>query len=304
VVAGTCDDAAVGLQVHLVDGTYELFRHYFAVPSRTNADGEEVGAVRGVVSSMLALLGDGATHVGVATDHVIESWRNDLWDTYKDGTGIDPVLFAQFPILEEALEALGLTVWAMVEDEADDALGAAARVAEADERVERVLVCTPDKDLGQVVGGKIVQFDRRKGGTIIDADGVRAKFGVDPESIPDYLALVGDSADGFPGIPGWGAKTAGAVLARYKHLEAIPGVAAEWDVAVRGVANLVNRLNDNLETALLFRRLATLNCDCEVGAVDEWAWNGPTAEFEAMCERLDAPDFVRRANGLAAKRLH
>jgi 5'-3' exonuclease len=292
------------VEVHLVDGTYELFRHYFAVPSRINSAGEEVGAVRGVVSSMLNLLYDGATHVGVATDHVIESWRNDLWATYKNGEGIDPVLFAQFPILEEACEALGLTVWAMVEDEADDALGTGARVAAADDRVDRVLVCTPDKDLGQVVGGKVVQFDRRKGGTIIDADGVRAKFGVDPESIPDYLALVGDSADGFPGIPGWGAKTAGSVLARYKHLEAIPGVAAEWDVAVRGVANLVTRLNENLDTALLFRRLATLNCDCDVGAVDEWRWEGPTAAFEAMCARLDAPDFVARANGLAKKRLN
>src|SRR4051812_177706 len=181
------------MQVHLVDGTYELFRHYYAVPSRVNAAGEEVGAVRGVVSSMLMLLADGATHVGVATDHVIESWRNDLWATYKDGSGIDPVLLAQFPLLEEAMGALGLAVWPMVADEADDALGTAALVAAADDRVEQVLVCTPDKDLGQVVGGKIVQFDRRKGGTILDADGVRAKFGVDPASIPDYLALVGDT---------------------------------------------------------------------------------------------------------------
>src|SRR3954452_2878270 len=164
------------MQVHLVDGTYELFRHYYAVPSRVTAEGEEIGAVRGVVSSMLTMLGDGATHIGVATDHVIESWRNDLWATYKDGTGIDPLLKAKFPILEEALEALGVTVWAMVEDEADDALGTAARVAAADDRVDQVLVCTPDKDLGQVVGGKIVQFDRRKGGTLIDADGIRAKF--------------------------------------------------------------------------------------------------------------------------------
>ena len=292
------------VEVHLVDGTYELFRHYFAVPSRVNADGEEVGAVRGVVSSMLGLLGGGATHVGVATDHVIESWRNDLWPTYKDSTGMDPILLAQFPLLEDALRSLGLTVWAMVEDEADDALGTAARVAADDDRVARVFVCTPDKDLGQVVGGKVVQLDRRKGGTVIDADGVRAKFGVDPESIPDYLALVGDSADGFPGIAGWGAKTAGAVLARYKHIEAIPGIAAEWDVAVRGVANLVTRLQENLDTALLFRRLATLNCDCAVGTVGEWRWDGPAHDFAAMCERLDAPDFLARANGLAAKRLH
>ena len=292
----------MGFDVHLVDGTYELFRHYFAVPSRVNAAGEEIGAVRGVVSSMLTLLADGATHIGVATDHVIESWRNDLWETYKTGEGIDPVLFAQFPILEEALEGLGLTVWAMVEDEADDALGSAARVAAADERVEQVLVCTPDKDLGQVVGGKVVQFDRRKGGTMIDADGVRAKFGVDPESIPDYLALVGDAADGFPGIPGWGAKTAAAVLSRYRHIEHIPAAPGQWEVTVRGGAALAARLQENLDTALLFRRLATLNCDCEIGTVDDWRWRGPTPAFAAVCERLDAPDLVARANGLAAKR--
>jgi 5'-3' exonuclease len=290
------------MQVHLVDGTYELFRHYYAVPSRTNADGMEIGAARGVVSSMLTLLADGATHVGVATDHVIESWRNDLWATYKDGTGIDPVLFAQFPLLEDALAALGLTVWAMVEDEADDALGTAARVAEADPRVEQVLVCTPDKDLGQVVGGKIVQFDRRKGGTILDADAIRAKFGVDPESIPDYLALVGDAADGFPGIPGWGAKSAAAVLAHYKHIEAIPPAAGQWEVSVRNSPTLASRLATELPTALLFKRLATLNCDCDVGTVDDWHWAGPTPAFAAICERLDAPDHRARAERLARGR--
>jgi 5'-3' exonuclease len=290
------------MQVHLVDGTYELFRHYYAVPSRVNAAGEEIGAVRGVVSSMLMMLGDGATHVGVATDHVIESWRNDLWATYKDGTGIDPLLKAQFPILEQALQALGLTVWAMVEDEADDALGTAALVAAADDRIEQVLVCTPDKDLGQVVGGKIVQYDRRKGGTVIDADGIRAKFGVDPESIPDYLALVGDSADGFPGIQGWGAKSAAAVLAHYKHIEAIPPAAGQWEVSVRSSPALAARLTAQLETALLFKRLATLNCDCAVGTVDQWEWRGATPAFAAVCERLDAPDYPRRADRLAAGR--
>ena len=287
------------VKVHLVDGTYELFRHYYAVPARQNANGEEVGAVRGVVSSMLALLGDGATHVGVATDHVIESWRNDMWPTYKDSSGIDPVLLRQFPLLEDALRSLGLTVWPMVEDEADDALGAAAHVAADDNRVEQVLVCTPDKDLGQVVGGKIVQYDRRKGGTLIDVDGVRAKFGVDPESIPDYLALVGDSADGFPGIAGWGAKSAAAVLAHYKHLEDIPPAAGQWEVSVRNSPALATRLQTEMETALLFRRLATLNVDCKVGTVDEWEWRGPADDFAAMCERLDAPDFVRRARRLA-----
>jgi 5'-3' exonuclease len=290
------------VRVHLVDGTYELFRHYYAVPSRLNADGMEIGATRGVVSSMLGLLADGATHVGVATDHVIESWRNDLWATYKDGSGIDPLLKAQFPLLEEALEALGLTVWAMVEDEADDALGSAARVAAADDRVEQVLVCTPDKDLGQVVGDKIVQFDRRKGGTLIDADGIRAKFGVGPESIPDYLALVGDSADGFPGIPGWGAKSAAAVLAHYKRLEDIPAAAGQWEVSVRNSPTLASRLAGDLETALLFKRLATLNCDCSVGTVDEWRWTGPTDAFAEVCERLDAPDYPRRAEKLAGTR--
>jgi 5'-3' exonuclease len=287
------------MQVHLVDGTYELFRHYFAVPARQNAAGEEVGAVRGVVSSMLAMLGDGATHLGVATDHVIESWRNDLWPTYKDSSGIDPVLLRQFPLLEDALRALGLTVWAMVEDEADDALGTAARVGAEDARVEQVLVCTPDKDLGQVVGGKVVQYDRRKGGTLIDVDGVRAKFGVDPESIPDWLALVGDSADGFPGIAGWGAKSASTVLARYKHLEEIPAAAGQWEVSVRNSPALAARLQTEMETAVLFRRLATLNTDCEVGGVDDWEWHGPSDDFEAMCERLDAPDFVRRARHLS-----
>ncbi|MDQ3306438.1 MAG: flap endonuclease, partial [Actinomycetota bacterium] len=202
------------MRVHLVDGTYELFRHFYAVPSHRNAAGEEVGATRGVLASMLALLDDGATHVGVATDHVIESFRNDLWPGYKDGSGIDPDLRAQFPLLEEALAAMGLVVWAMVEDEADDALASAAAVAGADERVEEVLVCTPDKDLAQCVGGRVVQFDRRQR-VRYDAEGVRAKFGVDPESIPDYLALVGDSADGFPGLAGWGAKSAAAVLAHY-----------------------------------------------------------------------------------------
>jgi 5'-3' exonuclease len=290
------------MQVHLVDGTYELFRHYYAVPSRPGPDGMEIGATRGVVSSMLQLLADGATHVGVATDHVIESWRNDLWATYKNGEGIDPLLKAQFPLLEEALEALGLTVWAMVEDEADDALGTAARVAAADPAVEQVLVCTPDKDLGQVVGGKIVQFDRRKGGTVLDADAIRAKFGVDPESIPDYLALVGDAADGFPGIQGWGAKSAAAVLAHYKHIDAIPAAAGQWEVSVRNSPALASRLAAELDTALLFRRIATLNCDCSVGSVDEWRWTGPTPAFAAICERLDAPDYVRRAEKLASSR--
>ncbi len=223
-----------GFQTHLVDGTYELFRHYYGAPEHLDPDGVDVGAVRGVVRSMLELLADGATHVGVATDHVIESFRNELWDGYKDGSGIEPVLFAQFPLLEEALEALGLTVWAEVELEADDALASAARVASDDDRVARAVICTPDKDLAQCVRDPgVVQLDRRKS-QFFDEAGVREKFGVDPASIPDWLALVGDSADGFPGLRGWGAKSASAVLARYRHLEDIPDRVGDWDVEVRG----------------------------------------------------------------------
>jgi len=290
------------MEVHLVDGTYELFRHHFAVPSHVTADGREIAATRGVLSNMLQLLASGATHIGVATDHVIESWRNDLWPTYKTSEGMPPELLSQFPLLEEALTAAGLAVWAMVEDEADDALGSAAAVAAADPRVERALICTPDKDLGQCVGGTVFQLDRRKGGTLIDADGVRAKFGVDPESIPDYLALVGDSADGFPGLAGWGAKSAATVLAHYKHLEAIPAAPGQWEVTVRNSPVLAARLAAELETALLFRRLATLNLDCKVGSVDDWQWRGPTSDFAALCERIDAPELPRRAETLAQKR--
>ena len=210
------------MRVHLVDGTYELFRQYLAPrPGHVDDGGVEVGATRAVVSSMLTMLEEGATHLGVATDHVIESFRNDLWETYKNGDGVDPVLKGQFPLLEDALGALGVTVWPMVEYEADDALASAAAVASADDRVEQVIICTPDKDLGQCVGGKVVQLDRRRD-TLLDAAGVREKFGVPPESIPDWLALVGDSADGFPGLPGFGAKTAAALLARFGHIEAIP----------------------------------------------------------------------------------
>jgi len=287
---------AEGVRVHLVDGTYELFRHFYAVPSHRNQAGEEVGATRGVLGSMLGLLGDGATHVGVATDHVIESFRNDLWPGYKDGSGIDPDLLSQFPLLEEALAALGLTVWAMVEDEADDALASAAAVAAADERVDEALICTPDKDLAQCVGGRVVQFDRRQR-VRYDADGVRAKFGVDPESIPDYLALVGDSADGFPGLAGWGSKTAATVLARYRHLEAIPAAAGQWEVSVRNSPRLAATLAAERDLAMLFRTLAILRTDCAVGRVDDWRWTGPTPEFPEICRRLERPlpDLAPRA---------
>jgi len=287
------------MDVHLVDGTYELFRHFFAIPSRVNARGDEVAATRGVVGSMLQLLDEGATHVGVACDTVIESWRNDLWPSYKDGTGVDWALKSQFPLLEDACEALGLTVWGMVEDEADDALGSAAVVAAVDERVGTVYVCTPDKDMGQCVGGKVVQYDRRKR-TTFDADGIRTKFGVDPESIPDYLALVGDSADGFPGLKGWGASSASAVLRRWKHLDAIPPDSADWDVNVRNSRGLAATLQSEREKVLLFRVLATLRDDCAVGTVDDWEWKGPTPAFAEIAENtLEAPDLVRRAQELA-----
>ena len=290
------------MRVHLVDGTYELFRYYFALPGHLDDDGVEVDAVRGVLGSVLALLEDGATHVGVATDHVIESFRNDLWPGYKTSAGIDPPLLAQFPLLEDALRALGVTVWAMVELEADDALAAAAKVAAADGRIEQVVICTPDKDLAQcVTDPRVVQLDRRQR-RVFDEAAVKEKFGVIPASIPDWLALVGDNADGFPGLPGWGAKSASTVLARYEHLDAIPPEASEWDVTVRGAPKLATALADGRTEVELFRTLATLRDDAPVGAVDDWRWRGPTAELEPWSERLDAPDLLRRARNAAEGR--
>ena len=290
------------MDVHLVDGTYELFRYHFALPSHLTGDGREVAAARGVAGSVLTMIEEGATHVGVATDHVIESFRNDLWPTYKDGSGVDPDLLSQFGLVEDLLRAIGVTVFAMVEYEADDALGAASRVAAADDRVERVIICTPDKDLGQCVGGKVVQMDRRKG-TIIGVDGVREKFGVGPESIPDYLALVGDTADGFPGLPGWGAKSAATVLARYGRLEDIPAGADDWDVTVRGAGKLARTLQDNYADALLFRRIATIEYDAPtVDDVDELEWNGPLPELVELAESVDAPGLAERAVKVAEAR--
>lgn len=290
------------MRVHLVDGTYELFRHFFALPSHTTAAGEETAAVRGVLGSVLALLGE-ATHVGVATDHVIESWRNARWPGYKDGAGVAPALLGQFGLLEEALGEMGVVVWPMVEWEADDALGSAAAVAAADPAVEQVLICTPDKDLGQcVVGQRVVQWDRRKK-VVLDAAGIRAKFGVDPTSVPDWLAVVGDAADGYPGLPGWGARSAAAVLARYGHLEDVPVHGHRWDVAVRGATNLAATLQEHMELALLFRELATLRTEPPVvGEVEELRWRGPGPGFAALCARVDAGDLVGRAERLAAAR--
>ncbi len=283
------------MHIHLIDGTYELFRHYFAVPKVENAGGLEVGALRGVVHSLLGMLEDGATHMAVATDHVVESFRNDMWPGYKDGSGIEPELLAQFHPLEDALRAVGIVVWPMVEYEADDALAAGAAMALADTRVERVLICTPDKDLAQcVVADRVVQLDRRKR-LIIDRDGVVAKFGIEPESIPDYLGLVGDSADGFPGLPGWGAKSAGTVLGRYGYLEEIPAAVEDWDVTVRGAVKLAATLRDHMDDALLFRRLATLDTKAPVSAgVDELAWNGPVDGWRGVLEGLGLESVISR----------
>jgi 5'-3' exonuclease len=290
------------VRVHLLDGTYELFRHFYAVPSHRDSNGAEVGAVRGVLGTVLTILEDGATHLGVATDHVIESFRNEMWPGYKTGAGVDADLMAQFPLLEEALEALGVRVWAMVEQEADDALAAAAALAAADDRVEQVLILTPDKDLAQCVNeARVVQLDRRHR-KMFDEAGVREKFGVGPASIPDWLALVGDSADGFPGLPGWGAKSASAVLARYEHLERIPEQASDWEVAVRSSAKLAQTLAEQREHAMLFRHLATLRLDAPVGNVDEWRWLGPTTALDEWAQRLDARGIVARARRLAERR--
>jgi 5'-3' exonuclease len=290
------------VEVHLVDGTYELFRHHFGVPSHLDPGGVEVAAARGVVGSMLSMLEQGATHIGVATDQVIESFRNDLWPGYKTSAGVPPELLAQFPLLEDALEALGVAVWPMLELEADDALASASAVAAADPRVQRVLICTPDKDLGQcVVDPVVVQVDRRKN-IVIDEAGVRAKFGVGPRSIPDYLALVGDSADGFPGIPGWGAKSTGVVLARYEHLDAIPDDGSEWDVDVRGKVKLASTLAATRDAAALFLDLATLRTTADVGTVDDWEWHGPQPGLEAWGARFGADGLYTRATRLAEKR--
>ena len=276
------------MEVHLIDGTYELFRHFYAMPPARDAEGHEVGAVRGVLASVLGMLRDGATHVGVATDHVIESFRNDLWPGYKTGEGIDPALWSQFPLLEEVLTAAGIVVWPMVEFEADDALAAGALLAARDSRVERVIICTPDKDLGQCVSGsRVVQLNRRTKETY-DEPGIVKKFGVAPASIPGYLALVGDTADGYPGLEGWGAKSAAAVLAKYAHIEAIPEDWREWRVNAGKASTLARTLSDQREFAMLFRTLATLRTDIPLFEdVEQLRWSGPTAAFATLADRLD-----------------
>ncbi len=282
------------VQVHVVDGTFELFRAFYGAPAAQNTEGREVGATRALLRSMRRLLAEPrVTHVGVAFDQTIESFRNDLFDGYKTGEGIDPALFGQFELAERAVSALGIVTWPMIEFEADDALAsAAARFSEHSE-VERVVICTPDKDLAQcVVGGKVVLADRIRSREL-DEDGVRDKFGVSPASIPDYLALVGDSADGIPGVPRWGAKSAASVLARYEHIERIPASAADWDVQVRGAKALAENLSVNMEAALLYRRLATLRCDVPLAEdLDGLRYQGPdSSRLRTICETLDDPRF-------------
>ena len=297
------------MEVHLIDGTYELFRHFYALPSAKDDKGQEVAAVRGVLGSLLGMMQAGTSYIGVATDHVIESFRNRMWPGYKTGEGVDPELLSQFPLLEEALRALGIVVWAMEEYEADDALASAAFLAGLDERVERVVICTPDKDLAQCVRGtRIVQLDRRRR-LERDSQGVVLKFGVQPGSIPDYLALVGDAADGYPGLPGWGAKSAAAVLSRFSHLEAIPANAQDWHVDVSNPQQLSETLRRQGDLALRFRDLATLRTDLSVFAsVDDLLWHGPTPGFPSLADRLDKARFAtartsrsRTASKLAAK---
>jgi 5'-3' exonuclease len=273
--------------IHLVDGTYELFRHFYAMPSAKNRRGEEVAAVRGVMYSIRGLVQDGATHIGVATDHVIESFRNGLWPGYKTGDGIDPALLAQFPLLEEALRAWGVTVWPMVEVEADDALASAAAKAALDPRVDQVIICTPDKDLAQSVQGtRVVQRDRVRKITRDEA-GIMARFGVPPLSIPDYLALVGDTSDGFPGLSGWGPKSAATVLARFDHIDAIPDDHRTWGLNMARAGSLAATLTRDRELARLFRQLATLRTDVPVfESVDELAWRGPTHALSGLRGRL------------------
>jgi 5'-3' exonuclease len=277
------------VEVHLIDGTYELFRHYYALPSARDGSGREVAAVRGVVGSVLGMINGGAAHLGVATDRVIESFRNRLWPGYKTGDGLDPDLLAQFPLLEEALSALGIAVWPMIECEADDALASAAAAAAADPRVERVIICTPDKDLAQCVRGtRVVQLDRRRRITR-DEGGVTAKFGVPPASIPDFLALVGDAADGYPGLPGWGPKSSAAVLSRYGSLEHIPDDWRTWGVNAASPAALAMTLARERKRAFLFRELATLRTDLRLfESVEDLRWTGPTPAFAALAARLDA----------------
>ena len=284
------------MEVHLVDGTYELFRHHFAVTSHKTSEGIEVAATRGVLGTLIRLLEDGATHIGVATDHVIESFRNELFDGYKTGEGTPPEILSQFPLVEALIEAAGFKIFPMIEFEADDALASAAHIARKESLVNRVLICSPDKDLAQCVtdDGSVVQFDRRQQ-LIYDADGVKKKFGVAPGSIPDFLALVGDSADGIPGLPGWGAKSSSVLLARYEQIEHIPLDGDEWDVPVRGSSKLAETLLKHFEEAQLYKTLTILRKDIPVMTdLSELEWVGPKEHFDELCFRLDASRLAER----------
>jgi 5'-3' exonuclease len=283
------------MHVYLIDGTYELFRHYYAVPPGADANGTEIAAVRGVLWSIVNLIEGGATHIGVATDHVIESFRNDLYPGYKTSDGVPPELLAQFPVLEEALACMGVVVWPMVEFEADDALAAAAAKAAADDRVGRVFICTPDKDLAQSVAGeRVVQLDRRRG-ILRGETGVVEKWGVKPGSIPEYLAVVGDSADGYPGLPGWGPKAAALTFSRFPHFEDVPKDWRQWHPSIRGAQRLAGVLFDQWDDALLFRKLATLRLDAPVfAAVDDLEWKGPSPDFAGYCDRMRAEGLLTR----------
>ena len=290
------------MDVHLIDGTYELFRHFYAVPPAKDRRGRETGGVLGVLRSVLSMIEQGATHLGVATDHVIESFRNDLYAGYKTSEGVDPALLSQFSPLEEALDCMGVVVWPMVYFEADDALASAAAKAARDASVGRVFICTPDKDLGQCVAGtRVVQLDRRRN-LLRDEAGVEAKFGVKPESIPDYLALVGDTADGFPGIAGWGEKGASRTLARYGRLEHIPKDWRDWHAATGSARRLADSLFSSWDEALLYRTLATLRVDAPVfESVDDLRWRGPKAGFESLCEDMGAPELYARSASLTTR---
>ena len=289
------------MEIHLVDGTYELFRHYFAVPSHKTSEGIEVAATRGVLGTLVRLLEDGATHIGVATDHVVESFRNDLFDGYKTGEGTPPEIMSQFPLVEALIEAAGFITFPMIEFEADDALASAARIAKEDSTVSRILICSPDKDLAQCVtdDGRVVQFDRRQE-IIYDVAGVRKKFGVSPSSIPDFLALVGDSADGIPGLPGWGAKSSSLIIGRYGTIEEIPLDPNKWDVSVRGAGKLAETLSQNFNEAQLYKNLTILREDVPVMSnVSELEWVSPKEHFTQLCDRLDASKLAERLKNLS-----
>jgi 5'-3' exonuclease len=291
------------VDIYLVDGTYELFRHFYAIPTHTNDKGEEVAATRGVLNSIAGMLESGITHIGVATDHVIESFRNNLWPRYKTSDGVDPRLLSQFPLLEEALQAMGIVVWPMVELEADDALAGAAASLRKLAKVNRIYICSPDKDLAQCVqDDRVIQLDRRTR-SIRNEAGVIEKFGVLPSSIPDYLALVGDHADGYPGLDGWGEKSTASVLGIYKHLEAVPLKAENWKVQPRSADRLATVLQSNFKLALLFRNLATLRTkEPDISSSDEVSWNGSRTAFPAICERVDDPKLIDRVAKIPVSR--